>query len=134
MLSRIAALGVLRVLCGIVSAAMLLHVSITFFGRAPIQLGIAFAAFFIFAAAATHAVSRVLLRVQNVCELRPPEEDVLTETAKPRPPEPVQREDAIPERPPRCGKSRLTGASVGDREERSARSSGCGFPLWPVWQ
>ena len=99
-LSRIAGLGFLKVICAVVSAIILAHMVATFPGRTLLQLGIELSAVLVLAAVATGAVSVVLSRAQNACEQRSPEEEDLAEIAPSEPPEPARKETAHRGRPP----------------------------------
>ncbi len=98
-LSRIAALTLLRVFCALVSIILLAHLVITFFGRALLPLGMELSAFLVFAAVAAGAVSRVVSRARNACEEKPLDEETTDEIAAKEPAGSAQKENAEPGHP-----------------------------------
>lgn len=99
-LSRIAGLGLLRMVFTLASAVILAHIGTSLSGRTPIHLGIALSALCVFAAVATGAVSKAFSRAREALEQRPKEAETFAEDAEPEPPEPAESEGTSPERPP----------------------------------
>ncbi len=98
--SRMAGLGFLRMVCALVSAVILARMATTFSGRTPIQIGMALSALCVFAAVATGVVSKVFSRAREALEHGPTEAETFAEDAEPQPAEPAESEGASPEHRP----------------------------------